>query len=192
MKAIWSWGIVGIISLALAGGVAARQQAQKPPAKPQTIEKKAAPKAAAKAEDEEKEEQGEKTYKITVQLPQAIQDAFKKAYPTATIRGTAKETENGKTVYEVESLDKGRARDLMYNPDGSVTSIEEEIRPADLPAAVMATLKKLYPKATITMAEKVMEGSKVQYDLQLKGADKPEVSILPDGKLAPPEAPEKK
>jgi hypothetical protein len=192
MRTVWSWGIVGFIALALAGGVAARQQAQTPPAKPQTTEKTAVQKTAAKAGDEEKEDQGEKTYKITVELPKAIQDAFKKAYPTATIRGTAKETNNGKTEYEVESLDKGKARDLMYKPDGSVISVEEEINPADLPVPVMAAFKKLYPKATITVAERVTEGAKIQYDLQIKGAKQNEVSFLPDGKVAPPEAPEKK
>jgi hypothetical protein len=184
-----------MITLVLSAGIAAQQQTQKPPAKPQTTEKKATVKPAAKAEDEEKEEQeesGQKTYKIAVQLPQPIQDAFKKAYPTATIRGTAKETEQGKTVYEVESLDKGKARDLMYNPDGSVISVEEEVRQTDLPAAVMAAFKKVYPKATITVAEKVTEGAKIQYDLQIKGAGRRAVSFLPDGKPAPPEAPEKK
>jgi hypothetical protein len=195
MRHLWSWGIVGVIALMLGAGAAARQQQARPPVKPQAAAKKAEQKAKAKTEEEEneeQEEQGEKTYKITVELPQPIQAAFKKAYPTATIRGTAKELDNGKTVYEVESVDKGRARDLMYNPDGSVISIEEELDQGSLPAPVMAAFKKMYPKATITVAEKVTEGTKVQYDLQIKGADKPEVSFLPDGKLVPPEAAEKK
>ena len=32
----------------------------------------------------------------------------------------------------------------------------------------------------------------IQYELQIKGAAKKSVAFLPDGKLAPPEAPEKK
>jgi uncharacterized membrane protein YkoI len=131
-------------------------------------------------------------YTIAVQLPAAISTAFKKSYPSATIRGTAKETEGGKTVYEVESVDKGKARDLMYNVDGTVISIEEELNAADLPAPVAAALKKLYPQATIAVAERLTEGTKIEYELQIKGAAVTSVAFMPDGKLVPPEAPEKK
>jgi hypothetical protein len=179
---IWSWGTVAALVFGLAAGVAGQQQTKK-----QEPTKKPVVKQEAKEENEKDEKTGAKKYVIAVQLPQAITAAFKKAYPTATIRGTAKETENGKTVYEVESVDKGKARDLMYNPDGTVISIEEEVNPADLPAPVTAALTKLYPKATIAVAEKVTEGGKVQYELQIKGADKPSVTFTPDGKLVPAE-----
>jgi hypothetical protein len=91
-----------------------------------------------------------------------------------------------------ESVDKGKARDLMYNVDGTVISIEEEMNAADLPAPVTAALKKLYPKATITVAEKLTEGTKIEYELQIEGAAATSVAFMPDGKLVPPEAPEKK
>jgi hypothetical protein len=126
-------------------------------------------------------------YKIAVHLPAAITAAFKKAYPNATIRGTSKETENGKTVYEVESVDNGSARDLIYGADGQVIEIEEQMNPADLPAPVGAGVKKLYPTATIAVAEKMTRGTTVQYELQLKGAAKKSVSFTPDGKLVEPE-----
>lgn len=121
------------------------------------------------------------------QLPAAITDAFQKAYPTAKITGTSKETENGKTVYEVESVDQGLNRDLIYNPDGTVVEIEEQIKPADLPALVSDALKNLYPKAAITKAEKLTRGQTLQYELALKGAPKNEIAFTPDGKLVPPE-----
>jgi hypothetical protein len=37
------------------------------------------------------------------QVPRAVISAFESAYPQATIRGFAREKENGKVYYEVES-----------------------------------------------------------------------------------------
>jgi hypothetical protein len=189
MKKVWALGTLAAFVVALSALVAAQQATTKPTDQKPTVKKD----AKTEKDDEEKEgQEGAKKYTIAAELPAAVKDAFKKSYPTATIRGTAKETEDGKTVYEVESVDKGKARDLMYNIDGSVISIEEEMNAADLPAPVTAALKKLYPKATITVAEKVTEGKTIQYDLQIKGAAVTSVAFLPDGKVAPPEAPEKK
>jgi hypothetical protein len=80
----------------------------------------------------------------------------------------------------------------MYNADGTVIDIEEEMNAPDLPAPVTASLRKLYPKATITAAEKLTRGTTIQYELQIKGAAVKSVSFMPDGKVVPPEAPEKK
>jgi hypothetical protein len=115
-------------------------------------------------------------------LPDAVTKAFKTAYPDAVIKNAGKETENGKTVYEVESVDKGLNRDLVYAADGTVLECEEQVKNADVPAPVLAALKQLYPKATITKAEKTTKGQAVQYDLALKGARQSEVSFLPDGR----------
>jgi hypothetical protein len=118
-------------------------------------------------------------------LPAPILAAFKKSYPNATIRNASKETEDGKTVWEVESIDNNMARDLIYNPDGTVVEFEEQIEPSTLPAAVSATLKAKYPKATITKAEKLMKGKAVTYEMALKDAAVPSIEIAPDGKIAP-------
>jgi hypothetical protein len=42
------------------------------------------------------------------------------------------------------------------------------------------------------VAEKLTEGPTIQYELQIKGAAVTSVAFLPDGKVVPPEAPEKK
>ena len=132
MKKFWALGTLAAFILAAGGTLAAQQAATKPAAQKPAVAKA----AKAEKEDVEKDEQeGAKTYKITVQLPAPVTAAFKKAYPSATIRGTAKETENGKTVYEVESVENGKARDFMYAADGAVLEIEEELNPADLPGA---------------------------------------------------------
>jgi uncharacterized cupredoxin-like copper-binding protein len=176
VKLFWRLGTVAALTLCLAAGVAA-QEAKKPAKKP----------AAEKSEQAEAKKPAAK-----VQLPPAITEAFQKAYPNAKITGTAKETEGAKTVYEVESVDQGLNRDLIYNPDGTVVEIEEAMKPADLPAPVSDALKKLYPKAKITKAEKLTRGETVEYEMALSGAPKTEVAFMPDGKLVPPEKPEPK
>jgi len=118
-------------------------------------------------------------------LPAPILTAFRTSYPNATIKNASKETENGKTVWEVESIDNGLARDLIYNPDGTVVEFEEQIDPASLPAAVSAALKATYPKATITKAEKLMKGTTLTYEMALKGVAVTSVEITPEGKIVP-------
>src|SRR5512140_1895314 len=65
-------------------------------------------------------------------LPAAVKSAFHKSYPHATIKGLAKETENGKTYYEIESIDGKLHRDLLYTPEGDAYEIEETISPGKL------------------------------------------------------------
>jgi len=118
--------------------------------------------------------------------PAPIAAAFKTAYPNATILHVSKETAKGKTVYEVESTDAGRRRDLMYNPDGTVISFEEELSESDVPAAVMTALKARYPKASITRRERLVEGTNASIELGIKGAAVSEVVLTPDGKWITP------
>jgi hypothetical protein len=189
MKKVCTLGTLAAFVLALGAFVAAQQATTKPAPKKPVVKKEA---RTEKEDDEKAEQKGAKKYTMAVQLPAAVTAAFKKTYPNATIRGTAKETEGGKTVYEVESVENGKARDLMYNPDGTVIDIEDELNPADLPAPVGAALKKLYPSATIEVAEKLTRGTTIEYELQITGAKAKSVTFRPDGTLVPPEAPAKK
>jgi hypothetical protein len=118
-------------------------------------------------------------------LPAPILAAFRTAYPNAAIKNAAKETEDGKTVWEVESIDNGLARDLVYNSDGAIAEVEEQIEPASLPAAVSATLQAKYPKATVTKAERLTKGTTLTYEMTLKGASAKSVEITPEGKIVP-------
>jgi len=137
------------------------------------------PKPAAKAAP------GGRAADPAAKLPAPILSAFRTSYPKATIKNAAKETENGKTVWEVESVDNGLARDLVYNLDGTVVDVEEQVEPASLPAAVTAALKARYPRATVAKAEKLMKGTALTYEMALKGAGVKSVEITPDGKIVP-------
>jgi len=123
-------------------------------------------------------------------LPKPVLEAVKKRFPKAELVEAAKETADGKTVYEVEIKDGGVKMDVTLTPEGVITMIEKEITAKDLPKAVAEALAAKYPKATYKTLEaviKVKDGKEVleYYEVLLETADKKtfEVEILPDGKI---------
>lgn len=119
--------------------------------------------------------------KADPKLPAAIEAAFKKAYPKATINRVLQEKYGGKDAFEVESLDNGKTRDIVYHLDGSVAVVEEQIAAADVPAPVLAAIKKDYPKATIARYERKMESGATSYEVLIKGAKAETAEYSPDG-----------
>jgi uncharacterized membrane protein YkoI len=117
-------------------------------------------------------------------LPAAVKNSFEKSYPNAKIKGVSKEEENGKTYYEVESVDGKMNRDLLYTPEGVAYEIEETIAAKALPQTVTDALKKEFTKYTVSKAEKTTKGTSIQYDVAVKSGKKTyEVSIDPAGKV---------
>jgi hypothetical protein len=98
-------------------------------------------------------------------VPIAVLNAFKASYPTATIKGYAREKEDGKTFYEIESMEGATGRDVLYNPDGSVAEVEETIAPSDLPAGIQEAIRTRYPRAVVIKAEKTVQGDTVGYEV---------------------------
>ncbi|MGE5430022.1 MAG: PepSY-like domain-containing protein [Syntrophomonadaceae bacterium] len=117
-------------------------------------------------------------------VPQVVLDSFKKAYPNAVIKGSGKEVEEGKTFYEIESVDGKVKRDLLYLPDGKVAEVEEKISNNDLPASVIASVKKESPKGKITTAERVTKDGTENYELIVKdGRNSMELVLDKNGKV---------
>ena len=117
-------------------------------------------------------------------LPREVLSAFQKAYPKATIKGLSREEENGKTYYEIESLDGETGRDISYLADGKVAEIEETIATSPLPPEVKATMSKEYPKGRIVKAEKNVHDSTVEYEIHVAvGKHKHELVVDPAGKI---------
>ena len=102
------------------------------------------------------------------QVPRAVISAFRSAYPQATIRGFAREKENGKVYYEVESVEGLTTRDVLYNPDGTVAEIEESIPSSDLPADAQEALRAKYPGSVITKVERITRGDVTEYEAHAK------------------------
>ena len=135
--------------------------------------------------------QGEQQIKAK-DLPVAVTAAFQKAYPNAKIKGSSKEVENGKTLYEVESVDGKINRDLLYNEDGTCAEIEETVPVKALPSDVADALKKNFPKGKVMKSEKLTKGETIQYEMVIRsGKEQHEVvfdikgAIVKNTKKAP-------
>jgi hypothetical protein len=123
-------------------------------------------------------------------VPKAVLDAVKKRFPNAQVVEAAKETEKGKTEYEVTVKDAGKKIDVTLTPEGAITMIEKEIAAKDLPKAVAEALVKKYPKAAFKRVEEVIKVANgkealAYYEALLETADKKsvEVEVGSDGKI---------
>jgi uncharacterized membrane protein YkoI len=132
-------------------------------------------------------------------VPKAVTDAVKARFPDAEVKGASKETENGKTIYELEIKNKKDEIDVELTPDGDITSIEKEIDAKDLPKAVAKAVEDKYPKSELDEVEEVTKVEKKAeklafYEMLVKTADKKlvEVQVDPDGKILNEEKKEKK
>jgi hypothetical protein len=76
--------------------------------------------------------------------------------------------EDGKMLYEVESIDGSTNRNILYTPEGITWEVEEPVAPELLPGVVIKALKKQSPDGKIVRAEKVMRGKAVEYELQIE------------------------
>src|SRR3954447_20602086 len=86
-------------------------------------------------------------------VPRPVLNAFKAKFPEATIKAAIKEEEDGKTVYEIESIANGLGIDAVLKPNGEFSAIEKEIKSADVPPAVASTVKAKHPKAKVERIE---------------------------------------
>ena len=106
-------------------------------------------------------------------MPPAVQAAVKEQSKGATIKGLAKEVENGKTMYELEmKTAAGTSKDLMLDSDGKVISVEEQTTLAAIPAAARAAIEKAVGKGKISLVETLTTQGSIIYEAQYKVAGK--------------------
>jgi hypothetical protein len=123
-------------------------------------------------------------------LPAAVRKAAEEQSKGGLVRGYSREVENGKLMYEVETVTNGHSRDVTIAPDGTVLEVEEQVDLAHLPAPVREGLSRMAGSRTITKVESLAKrGKLVAYEAQVRQADKrSEIQVGPDGKsLAHPE-----
>ncbi len=123
-------------------------------------------------------------------VPQPILESVSARFPGAAVREAAKETEQGKLVYEISIRDKGQDVDVTLAPDGRILVIEKEIVARDLPAAVTKALEDRYPAATFRIVEEILEVGQdrellAYYEVLLgTGSQKAvEVQVTAEGKI---------
>jgi uncharacterized membrane protein YkoI len=141
---------------------------------------KAPEKAAAKQEAKDADQ---KT-KIS-KLPAAVRTTVEAESKGATVKGISSEKENGKTVYELETLVNGRTRDLMIDSAGKVYVVEEQLDADKAPAPVKAAMEA---KGKILVLESVMKDGKTTYEgqVQTKAGKKVAVEVDSNGKPIKP------
>jgi uncharacterized membrane protein YkoI len=120
------------------------------------------------------------------QLPRAVADAAKAKFPGAKWREAAKETEDGKTLYEIAMTHADHKMDVTFEVNGTLVLVETEVPEAELPPAVSKAVKGKYPGAKIGLAESVKKGPELKhtvdyYEMHLTTADKKSVEVEVDG-----------
>jgi len=117
-------------------------------------------------------------------LPPAVEKAVQAETKGATIKGFAEEREHGKTFYEVETVVDGHTRDILFNTDGTVAEIEEEVALESLPTNVQAGLKKKTGGISIDKVESLTKKDKlVAYEGSIRRNGKAaEIQVGPEGK----------
>jgi uncharacterized membrane protein YkoI len=98
-------------------------------------------------------------------LPPAVRATVEAESKNATVKGLSSEKENGKTVYELETLVNGRTRDLMIDAAGKVYIVEEQLDIDKAPAPVRAALEA---KGKIVTLESVQENGNTTYEGQVQ------------------------
>jgi uncharacterized membrane protein YkoI len=123
--------------------------------------------------------------KITMKdLPPAVQQAIKEQ-GGATVRGLAKEVDKGKTLYEAELTVNGRSKDIMFDEQGTMVSVEEESALDQIPPPARAAIEKAAGSGKVLAVEKLTEGGNVFYEAQVtKGGKTSEVKVDASGVAA--------
>jgi len=120
--------------------------------------------------------------KITTdKVPAGVQANFKKQFAQAA----KVQWEMEDADYEVNFKNNGVESSAKYNKDGNWLAIEQEIKKAELPAAVLQTVSKEFPKAELDEIEKVTyPNNKIAYEMEVEqGKQKFEVQFSTDGQL---------
>ena len=91
-------------------------------------------------------------------LPQAVQTTVQSQLQGAEIKNISKETENGVTQYEIETMLNGRHRDFNVDTKGTLVVVEEEVPLDSLPAAAIAAIRKKVGAGKPGMVEAVKKG----------------------------------
>ena len=118
-------------------------------------------------------------------LPLAVEKTATEVSRGATVRGYSKETESGKTTYEVEMMVKGHTKDVEVDANGAILAVEEQVEMASLPADVKAGLIAKAAGGKILKVESLTKnGRLVAYEAKVQSAagKRSEIQVGPDGK----------
>ena len=117
------------------------------------------------------------------QMPAAVQAAVKAQGQGATLRGLAKEMKDGVAFYEASMTVDGRTKDILFDEQGKIVTMEEQKTLSEIPAGARDAIQKGIGAGKLTLVEKVTEGERTFYEghITTKGQIS-EVKVDADGK----------
>jgi len=116
------------------------------------------------------------------EVPKAVKDSFAKRFPNLKGVEWSKESE---TEFEAEFKNAGKEQSANFDQAGKWLVTETEIKKADLPQAVQASIAKEFAGYKVEEVEKVETANDgIQYEVALeKGESNYEVLLSADGKV---------
>lgn len=112
--------------------------------------------------------------------PPAVTKAFQQSYPGAALSGVTQEHDNGRTVYRVTGVDKGRRRFVLYDGTAKAIEVAEQVDEKGLPKPVADAMHS-HPRAIYVTGLRVLRDGSVTYRLTVRGTRKTEMLVRADG-----------
>lgn len=118
---------------------------------------------------------------IKKDVPKVVKDAFAKKFPSA--KSVSWDRENS-SEWEAEFKMDGMEYSANFTNDGAWKETEHEVKQADVPRKVMASLQKEYPDYKVRESEvsETSEGMVYEFEIK-KGGSKMEVALDSDGRV---------
>jgi hypothetical protein len=118
------------------------------------------------------------------ELPPAVEKALQQQLQGATIKDFTTEQEDGKVVYEAELVVQGHSKDILFDANGQVQEIEEEVAFETLPTEVKASLTTWSKGGKIAKVESLTKRDKlVAYEAVVeRNGKRSEIQVGPKGK----------
>ena len=102
--------------------------------------------------------------------------------PAASLHGLSKEVENGKTFYEAETTQDGKAVDILIDASGAIVEIERSISLDAIPEAARSALERRAGSDKVLSVESVTKGATTSYEAVIqRNGRRSEVAVNADG-----------
>ena len=123
--------------------------------------------------------------KVALQdLPPAVYQTVQGLIAGAEMKGLSQEKENGRTVYEVETVKNGKTRDALIDTTGRILELEESTTLSEVPGPVKTAIEKAAGNGKITKIETITRGHSVRYEAIItKAGRSSELTFTGDGSI---------
>jgi hypothetical protein len=116
-------------------------------------------------------------------IPAPVRAAFEKDFAKAPMNSCVKETEKGKTEFEIISKEGSSRLTARFQGDGKLVRAEQSVAMDSIPEPVKEALKKKHPDGEVALAEKVTSAGAVTFEFRVKQKNRSvEVAFDPTGK----------